>query len=102
MELEKRKREEEARASAIDKIREAYQDNYDPTKGAKMSFTFEEGLIVQVLPSGDVSQSYVNGPSEKKKFGGSLQDIKPPNVLEKSRLITRNGQVIRYFLDGNT
>ena len=77
------------------------QDNYDPTRGAKLSFTFESGLIVQILPNGDVSQALIENPQEKKKFGGTIQDSKSANLLEKSRLITRSGQVIRYFLDGN-
>lgn len=54
------------------------------------------------MPNGDVSQSIVENSQEKKKYGGTLhQDSLPANLQEKSRLITRNGQVIRYFLDGN-
>ena len=34
----------------------AHYDNYEPTKGAKLSFTFENGLLVMILPNGDVSQ----------------------------------------------
>ena len=30
------------------------QDNNDPTKGAKLTFSYEEGLIVTILPNGDV------------------------------------------------
>ena len=78
------------------------QDKYDPTEGAKMTFTFNSGLIVQILPNGDCSQSLIENNAEKKKFGGTLQeDTLPANLHEKSRLITRNGQIIRYFLDGN-
>lgn len=54
------------------------------------------------MPNGDVSQSLVESPQAKKKYGGTLhQDSLPANLQEKSRLITRNGQVVRYFLDGN-
>ena len=49
-----------------------YQDNYEPTKGAKLTFTFNSGLIVQILPNGDVSQSHVESPHENKKYGGTI------------------------------
>ena len=31
-------------------------DGHDMTKGAKLTMTFQEGLVVQVLPNGDVVQ----------------------------------------------
>jgi hypothetical protein len=69
-----------------------YQDRYNPTAGSRLTFTFQEGLIVQVMPNGDVSQQLVENPQAKKKYGGTLhQDSLPANLQEKSRLITRNG-----------
>ncbi len=54
------------------------------------------------MPNGDCCQTLIDNPHEKKKYGGTLQeDPLPANLHEKSRLITRDGQVIRYFLDGN-
>lgn len=31
-------------------------EGIDMTKGAKLTFTYKEGLIVQILPNGDVVQ----------------------------------------------
>lgn len=31
-------------------------DGQDMSKGAKLSFTFRDGLVVQVLPNGDIVQ----------------------------------------------
>ena len=33
-----------------------FEDEHDLTQGAKLTFTFKEGLVVQVLPNGDVVQ----------------------------------------------
>jgi len=36
-----------------------YRDGVDMTSGAKLSFTFNEGLVVQILPNGDVFQKRI-------------------------------------------
>ena len=50
----------QARVTAAQAKLQSYQDNYQPGKGARMSFTFDDGLIVQILPNGDVSQMRVD------------------------------------------
>jgi hypothetical protein len=42
--------------SAQSRTRGITQDSYEPTKGSKLSFTFPDGLLVQILPNGDVLQ----------------------------------------------
>lgn len=32
----------------------------DMTSGAKLSFTFNEGLVIQIMPNGDVVQQITN------------------------------------------
>jgi hypothetical protein len=77
-----------------------YEDNYQPSKGAKLTFTFDDGLVVVILPNGDISQQRVNGPAHEQKQP-LIHDSTPSSQVEKSRLITRQGHVIRYLADGN-
>ena len=89
--------------SAQSKHRPQSQDNYEALKGARLNFTFEDGLALQILPNGDVSQTRITTgmtQSDAKKQS-VMHDSKPQSQVEKSRLITRLGQVIRYLADGN-
>ena len=45
--------------SAQTKHRPQMQDNYQPLQGARLNFTFEDGLTLQILPNGDVSQTKI-------------------------------------------
>jgi hypothetical protein len=45
--------------SAQTKHRPQTQDNYQPLQGARLNFTFEDGLTLQILPNGDVSQTKI-------------------------------------------
>ena len=71
-------------------------------KGAKLSFTFNEGLVVQVLPGGDTYQKIVNEiplPKEATK-GNALTKDKPDDADSESyRVITTNGDIIKFMDD---
>ena len=68
-------------------------------QGARLNFTFEDGLTLQILPNGDVSQTKIVAAEIPHKKGMMKGDGKVQ--VEKSRLITRLGQVVRYLDDGN-
>lgn len=79
-------------AAATQRI-QTYQDNYRPGKGSRMSFTFEDGLLVQILPNGDVSQMRIANAenvhdTQKQPV---IHDTVNSSQVEKSRLITRSG-----------
>ena len=42
-------------------------DDYEPTKGASLTFTFNEGLTIQILPNGDVQQTIIKNFKIQKK-----------------------------------
>lgn len=90
--------------SAQSRHRPHNQDNYEPTKGARLSFTFEDGLVVQILPNGDISQQIIprfeTAADSHAKYP-VVHETKTAAQIEKSRLVTRNGQVVRYMQDGN-
>ena len=59
-----------------------------------------------MLPNGDVLQKLEVNNTEGGHSGHhvkkpTIHDSKQASQIEKSRLITRNGQVIRYMADGN-
>lgn len=67
-----------------------------------MTFTFPEGLNVQVLPNGDVQQSVTEKQaSSHQKAGGTLTYVDSPAHIEKYRVVTRRGHVVRYMQDEN-
>jgi len=68
-----------------------------------MSFTFDDGLLVQILPNGDVTQMRILDADNlhENQRQPVIHDTIPNQNIEKSRLITRSGQVIRYMADGN-
>ena len=68
-----------------------------------MSFTFDDGLLVQILPNGDVTQMRIIAADNlhENQKQPVIHDSIPNHNIEKSRLITRSGQVIRYMADGN-
>ena len=52
----------------------------DMTKGAKLSLTFKEGLVIQVMPNGDIVQQLMKQePLPKCQTKGShlVQDVTP-------------------------
>ena len=40
---------------------------YEADKGAHLTFTFAEGLVVQILPNGNVQQTIIGSEKLKKK-----------------------------------
>ena len=40
---------------------------YESEKGAHLTFTFNDGLVVQILPNGNVQQTIVESEKLKKK-----------------------------------
>jgi len=63
-------------------------ENYNPNVGSSMTFTFKEGLIVQVLPNGNVRQKIVkNSKIAKKQSVIQLEGSEEQE--ETSREVTR-------------
>lgn len=49
-----------------------FEGDHDLTTGAKLTFTFKEGLVVQIQPNGDVLQRMMgNQPMPKAQAKGS-------------------------------
>lgn len=81
-----------------------FEGEHDLTKGAKLTFTFKEGLIVQVQPNGDVLQKMMdNKPMPKTHSKGShlWRDGQTEEQTETQRLITTNSEIVRKMADGN-
>lgn len=79
-------------------------DGHDMTMGSKLTFTFEQGLVVQIQPNGDVMQQFAqNKPPAKSTVKGNnlVQDQLPDNLIEQHRIITTNGEIIKQMGDGN-
>jgi hypothetical protein len=79
-------------------------DGNDMTKGAKLTMTFNEGLVVQVQPNGDIIQKGVTtNPMPKSETKGNqfVQDQLPDHLVETQRLITTDSQIVKYMADGN-
>ena len=47
---------------------------YESEKGAHLTFTFNDGLVVQILPNGNVQQTIVESEKLKKKESVINQD----------------------------
>ena len=77
----------------------------DMTAGAKMTFTFNDGLVVQLLPNGDCLQKIIDSkqpPKEASKGNNLVYDQPNDSEVELQRLITTDGEVIKFMADGNT
>ena len=44
-----------------------FDANYEPDRGSSLTFTYKEGLIVQVLPNGNVQQTIIKNEQLSKK-----------------------------------
>jgi len=64
------------------------QDDYVSNRGASLTFTYNEGLTIQVLPDGSVRQTIVGNKKENKKQPMVASDL-GDDVEEISRTITR-------------
>jgi hypothetical protein len=74
------------------------------TKGSKLTFTFDQGLVLQIQPNGDVLQHFIQNrplPKESVKGNNLTQNQAPDNLVEEKRMITTNGEIIKYMADGN-
>ena len=69
------------------KADETYEANAD--RGAHMTFTFAEGLVVQILPNGNVQQTIIE--SEKLKPKETVIVDESQDQKETQRVITRQG-----------
>lgn len=79
-------------------------DGFDMTKGAKLTLSFNDGLVVTILPNGDIAQQPIAPvPLSKSQTKGNhlLQDPVSETTKEVKRIITADGHVIRYLADGN-
>jgi len=76
----------------------------DMTEGAKLTFTFNEGFVVQILPNGDVLQKgIVSDPLNKACVKGNqlIEDKPSETQVELHRVITTDGEIIKTMADGN-
>lgn len=81
-------------------------EGLDLSAGAKLSFTFNEGLVVQIQPNGDCLQKIIESPAMPKSQtkGNQLFEDQmqlPNDVVEAQRIITFFGEVIRQLDDDN-
>lgn len=75
-------------------------DNYQKDKGTSLTFTFQEGLIVQILPNGSIQQTIVKDSATGKKQ--TIQQEVGDENEEVMRTVTRDeGSIIKYLKDGN-
>ena len=77
-----------------------FDPNYEADRGTAMTFTYKEGLVVQILPNGNVSQSIVKSSKLVKKTSVLSNDTQEEKE-EVQRVVTRQAQVIRHLKDGN-
>jgi len=61
---------------------------YESEVGAHMTFTFNEGLVVQILPNGNVQQSIIESTKQTKKQS-VISSEATENSQEYQRVITR-------------
>jgi hypothetical protein len=87
--------------SAMQTIMAKMDSEYNQNKGTGLNFTFNEGLMVQILPNGGVQQSLVNNEKLSKKSSVITRDGIDTEQNEVMREITRQGSLIRHLQDGN-
>jgi hypothetical protein len=73
--------------------------DYDKDKGAHLTFTFKEGLVVQVLPSGAIKQTICKNKEINRKQAAVNPEA--ADDAEEYRTVTREGALIRQLVDGN-
>jgi len=49
-----------------------FDPNYEADRGASMTFTYKEGLVVQILPNGNVQQTCIKNETGKIKKKNSV------------------------------
>jgi hypothetical protein len=75
-------------------------DEYEPNRGASLTFTFNEGLVVSIKPNGDIEQIASHEQISSKK-SSVLQEERTEDEVEVSRTVTRQGVVIKCLKDEN-
>jgi hypothetical protein len=76
-------------------------EDYDPNVGASITFTFNEGLIVNIKQNGDIEQQNLEAQKDNRQKSSVLEEERVGEEVEISRLITRQGVVIRTLKDDN-
>lgn len=77
-------------------------DDREDCSGASAIITYQEGLVVQFLPSMEVVQTRTDEQRiYKQKVVDLAHDVKDDSEIEVKRIITKNGTVIRYMKNGN-
>lgn len=80
------------------------EGGHDLTTGAKLTFTYNEGLVVQIQPNGDVLQKIMKNaamPKSQTKGNHLVQDQEMDSQIENQRIITTTGEIIKHMGDGN-
>lgn len=76
-------------------------DDYNPNKGASVTLTFNEGLVVSVKQNGDIEQKNTNLLQEGRKLSSVIEEEKSTASPEVSRMVTRECVIIKTLKDEN-
>ena len=76
-------------------------EDYNPNVGSSITFTFNEGLIVNIKPNGDIEQQNLNLMKETKNKSSVIEEENLSVEEDVSRLVTRNGVIVRTMKDDN-
>ena len=79
----------EAQQSQMGKSQLNFDPNYEADRGTSMTFTYKEGLVVQILPNGNVQQSIVQNDKLKGKKTSVLANDTADEINEVQRVVTR-------------
>ena len=66
----------------------SFDPDYEADRGTCMTFTYKEGLVVQILPNGSVQQSCIRNGILKKKTSVLANDTSEEKQ-EIQRVVTR-------------
>lgn len=72
-----------------------------PKSGAKLTMTLKEGLVIQVLPNGDVLQNFLSNSKPAGKQSSTVHDHNGEEIKECYRVMTRDSVVIKHMADKN-
>lgn len=78
----------DAQQSQMNKSQISFDPDYEADRGTSMTFTYKEGLVVQILPNGNVQQTCIKNDKLKKKTSVLANDTSD-ELQETMRVVTR-------------
>ena len=78
----------DAQQSQMNKSQISFDPDYEADRGTCMTFTYKEGLVVQILPNGNVQQTCIKNDKLKKKTSVLANDTSD-ELQETMRVVTR-------------